>query len=322
MEFPALNYKFQTLHNAFMMFSFIILTLGLITKVSHAGNSGIAMFKPLVTVMILCLMIANAKGMFNFAQKFFMDIAVDIKPGYEEGPLTSVANAIKVPDEAKKNFIQSLFAENVYQSILLAMGKILINFCRLLQLPLIAVQYFLIRTAFIVSPIILSFFMFPTMRQVATRFAVQTLTIMAWPIGFAITNVMADKMLESFSNPVIQANVFGNVSGTVVGNLQTALLAAIVAGIGTVLTPVVMHQLFSAGAGLVESVGSALNMGKAAAMSATGGGKLIMQNGSTVIRSAERGISQGVKLSQHLLQNRNRLSSGFKRNSMPLNRND
>jgi len=274
LEFPALDSKLYWLYKTLTLFSFAILMAGLIKKVSDEEISATAMIKTLVTVMLLVLIIANGKFVFDRANKFFWDIAEGIQSGYAEEPFASAATFLESTEDKKKNLIQSLFEAGIYQCIVLGIGKLLVKILSLLQVVLLAVQYFLVRLAYIAVPVVLPFFMFQSMSQVAMQFVIQTLTIMAWPVGFAVANVMADKMLDGFSlsNPTGSENVNFKELATIAGSFLTTFIAVLVSGVGTILTPVITYQLFAAGGGLVESVGTALSKGKSAAMLVGSGG--------------------------------------------------
>jgi len=91
-------------------------------------------------------------------------------------------------------------------------------------------------------------FMVPGFGSIAVRFFQQVLAIMAWPVGFALTNLVALAVWTDFRNAV------GPNPATMTDAMYSPLLtfmggiiATIMIIVGMISTPVVMQALFAQG---------------------------------------------------------------------------
>jgi hypothetical protein len=72
----------------------------------------------------------------------------------------------------------------------------------LITVPMLILQYVLRRLRYLLTPFMLALFMVPGLGGIAVRFFQQVLAIPAWPIGFAITNLVALSVWTDFRGAV------------------------------------------------------------------------------------------------------------------------
>jgi hypothetical protein len=118
---------------------------------------------------------------------------------------------------------------------------------------------------YLLTPFMLALFMVPGMAGIAVRFFQQVLAILAWPVGFALTNLVALAVWTDF-RAAVGANP-ASVSDAVYSPLLTfmgGILATIMIIVGMLATPVVMQALFAQGQAFTGQSGNfahMLNMG-------------------------------------------------------------
>lgn len=270
---PDLERSFELLHFNFKAFSFIIMCWALMKQINKAEGMP-EMIKPMVRAMTITMLIAYSHHLYSLAEHGILDIANFIDPQYKHNPIHSIADANEFASGEKKGLIRSLFSDGGYQSLSLSLSHMAIKLFSLIQIPMLIIQYFLTKLGYLGMPILMTFFMFGSLGSLAMKYFVQILTIMAWPIGFAITNVVTSNILGSFNTEDSGASILGLTSGTHAGEMGAGVLAGLMSLVGTLTTPIVMNQIFSSGAGLMSAMGAAAGITKAASGVVIGGGKI------------------------------------------------
>jgi hypothetical protein len=136
------------------------------------------------------------------------------------------------------------------------MANIFIYVGTLLTVPMLILQYVLRWILFLLTPFMLALFLVPGGTSLAVRFLQQLLAILAWPVGFAITNLVALAIWHDFRNAV-GANPT-NVGDLLYSPLLTfmgGILATIMIVVGMGATPFVMQALFAHGQGFTGESG-------------------------------------------------------------------
>jgi hypothetical protein len=114
---------------------------------------------------------------------------------------------------------------------------------------------------YLLTPFMLALFLVPGFSGIAVRFFQQVLAIMAWPVGFALTNLVALAVWYDFRaavgpNPGTPSDVLYSPLLDAVGGI----LATIMIVVGMLSTPVVMQMLFAQGQAFTGRSGNFASM--------------------------------------------------------------
>ena len=150
--------------------------------------------------------------------------------------------------------------ETVYQAFLYGSAKLVVLIGSLLQLPFLVLQFVLKLLCYLFLPIALALFMIPSQAQLATRYVQQTLAVLAWPVGFAITELVAYHLLTAYADNLATAYDLtpGQIDAASFASLLGGLLAALWLIIGTIATPFLMQGLICSGSPISGGGGTAL----------------------------------------------------------------
>ena len=103
----------------------------------------------------------------------------------------------------------------------------------------------------------LALFMVPGFGGIAVRFFQQLLAIMAWPVGFALTNLVALAVWTDFRSAVgANPTSVGDVLYSPLLTFMGGILATIMIIVGMISTPIVMQALFAQGQAFTGSSGN------------------------------------------------------------------
>jgi hypothetical protein len=100
----------------------------------------------------------------------------------------------------------------------------------------------------LITPFMLAIVMVPGLGGITVRFFQQILAIMAWPVGFALTNLVALAVWNDFRNAVgptpatLSDAMYSPLLSFIGGILATVMIL-----VGMLATPVVMQMLFAQG---------------------------------------------------------------------------
>jgi hypothetical protein len=150
--------------------------------------------------------------------------------------------------------------ETVYQAFLYAATKLVVLIGSLLQLPFLVLQFVLKLLCYLFLPIALALYMIPSQAQLATRYVQQTLAVLAWPVGFAVTELVAYHLLTAYADNLATAYDLtpGQIDAASFASLLGGLLAALWLIIGTIATPFLMQGLICSGSPISGGGGTAL----------------------------------------------------------------
>jgi hypothetical protein len=111
-------------------------------------------------------------------------------------------------------------------------------------------------------PIAISLFAFESTKGLAIRYVQQTLAILAWPIGFAVVDLVGYSLLTSGTS-VVSAGALaaGVATGFTPAKLVIGGIVAVWLILGSLVTPIVMQMLFCSGTPMSSAVGHAIQMG-------------------------------------------------------------
>ena len=129
-----------------------------------------------------------------------------------------------------------------------ALANVFIYIGTLVTVPMHILQYVLRWLLYLITPFVLAVLMVPGFGGIAVRFFQQILAIFAWPIGFALTNLVALAVWTDFRDAVgPNPATFGDAMYSPLLSFMGGILATVMILVGMLSTPVVMQMLFSQG---------------------------------------------------------------------------
>jgi len=245
---------------AFRFVVFAIMVVGLIAYMAGSRAQGMGVVTPILKAVIIVAAIAFMDQWFPSVESGFMGVANYIDAGYAANP-TSSADAIRESTTANPDgqaWSWRHLNESIYQAITQALANLFIYIGTLITVPMLILQYILRWLIYLITPFALAMFMVPGFSAIGVRFFQQMLAIMAWPVGFAITNLVALAVWTDF-RAAVGANPQTITDAVVYSPLLTfmgGILATIVIVVGMISTPIVMQMLFTQGHAFTGSSGN------------------------------------------------------------------
>jgi hypothetical protein len=226
------------------MIVFFLMTVGFILKIRRADFSAETMLPIIASSLIILGLIASQDWWFKQTQDVFFTIATQIKSDYEENPYKSMqslqaAKDAKEKEEGFGHLIKNIKA-SVLDAVLSAFMWVLISTAAGFQVIFACVYYILIEMLRLLFPLALACYAFDGLRSMGAHFVSKALSIMAWPVGFALIERIARSLQEHFYE---SNSVFDQLHG---GIYFPVLISILVIG-GTLTTPVLMSSLFTSG---------------------------------------------------------------------------
>lgn len=257
---PGLRESVLGVSEALRVIVFFVCTTGLVIQVQQARADVEGMARPLVRAIVVIGLIASLPHWFEFTEKVFLGIADTVHAGYTEHPMRAAAKLRETVSGSTTELSLRRVGESVYQAFLFGSAKLLVLVASLLQLPFLVLQFVLKLLCYLFLPVALAFFMIPSQAQLAARYVQQTLAILAWPVGFAVTELVAYHLLTAYGDNLAVA--YGLTPGEVDAASFASLLGGLLAGlwllIGTLGTPFLMQGLLCGGSPVSGGGGAAL----------------------------------------------------------------
>lgn len=256
---PTLEGKMIALVAAFRFIVFAIMVVGLIAYAASGRAHNAGLFVPLARALVIVAAVAYMDTWFPKVEEVFLSVAEYINPGYNENP-TAAADAIRESTSANpegQGWSWRKLNQSIYQAVTNAMANIFIYVGTLLTVPMLILQYILRWLLYLLTPFMLAMFMVPGMSGIPVRFFQQLLAIMAWPVGFAITNLVSLGVWNDFRNAVgALPDSLGDALYSPLLTFMGGILATIVLVVGTLTAPVVMQALFAQGQAFTGASGN------------------------------------------------------------------
>ena len=272
---PTLQPLVEQLNGQLRFICFFILTISIIVRTGTGNTDLNHLLRPLMTNAIICAFLATLPFWFNMVRDSFWAIAVQIQQdftGSVDGTGTKLMQALQPPD-GQINWLD--VSGSVWRAVQYALAWIIVWIGSIIQVPMMFVQYIMECLCYLFLPIAISLFAFDGTKGLAIRYVQQTLAVLAWPIGFAVVDMVGDALLNSVASAVSAvgavavgaATEFGPASFIIAGFVAVWLL------LGSLATPIVMQALFCSGSPMSSVVGHAAQFGLGAmGLSKFGGG--------------------------------------------------
>ena len=274
---PNLMPMVEDLSQQLRFICYFILTAAIVVRTGRGSMSIGQLARPIVTNIILCGIIATLPMWFNLIRDEFWNIAVSIRKeftGSVDGTGAALMQLIQPPDSG----IDWLDVGNsLMKAVQYALGWLIVWIGGLIQLPMMIVQFVMECLCYLFLPIALSLFAFDSTKGLAIKYIQQTLAILAWPIGFAVVDLVGYSLLTS-STSVVSAGALaaGLATGFTPAKLVIGGIVAVWLILGSLVTPIVMQMLFCSGTPMSSAVGAAIQMG----LGFAGASKLMPKGGS------------------------------------------
>jgi hypothetical protein len=259
---PNLQPMVEDLSQQLRFICFFVLTAAIVVRTGQGSTSIGQLVRPIVTNIILCGIIATLSVWFNLIRDEFWNIAVSIRTeftGSVDGTGTALIQLIQPPD----NGINWLDVGNsLMKAVQYALGWLIVWIGGLIQLPMLIVQFVMECLCYLFLPIAISLFAFESTKGLAIRYVQQTLAILAWPIGFAVVDLVGYSLLTSGASAVSAgALAAGLATGFTPAKLVIGGIVAVWLILGSLVTPIVMQMLFCSGTPMSSAIGHAIQTG-------------------------------------------------------------
>ncbi|MDB6093711.1 MAG: hypothetical protein JWM32_1273 [Verrucomicrobia bacterium] len=246
---PGFRDTILSLTVSFRVVVFFVCVAGLLLHLRRAQLDLESLTMPLVRGTVIVGLVAGLPHWFGFTEKVLLSVADTINAGYSEHPMRTAEKMRGAVGDSGTSFSLRRINESFYKAFLWAAAKLVVIVGSLLQLPFLLFQYILKLLCYLFLPVALGLFMIPGLESLGSRYLQQTLAVLAWPIGFAVTELAAYHLLTGYQTNVarLQGITPGDVDASSFASLLGGLLATLWLIIGTLGTPVVMQMLFCSG---------------------------------------------------------------------------
>ena len=259
---PNLQPMVEDLSQQLRFICYFVLTAAIVVRTGKGSTSIGQLVRPIVTNIILCGIIATLSMWFNLIRDEFWNIAVSIRTeftGSVDGTGAALMQLIQPPDTG----IDWLDVGNsLMKAVQYALGWLIVWIGGLIQLPMMIVQFVMECLCYLFLPIAISLFAFEGTKGLAIRYVQQTLAILAWPIGFAVVDLVGYSLLTSGTS-VVSAGALaaGLATGFTPAKLVIGGIVAVWLILGSLATPIVMQMLFCSGTPMSSAVSHAIQTG-------------------------------------------------------------
>ena len=257
---PGLRDSVLSLAEALRVVVYFTCVLGLMLQVQQARADLESVVRPILRAVIIVAFVATLPHWFAFSEQVFLSVADTLQEGYTDHPMRTAAKLRETVQSGAGEFSLRRVGESLYQAFLSGAVKLIVLVASLLQVPFLILQFILKLLCYLFLPVALGLFMIPSQARLATRYVQQTLAVLAWPVGFAVTELVAYHLLTGYADNL--ATAYGLTPGEIdpasYGSLLGGLVAALWLIVGTVGTPFLMQGLICSGSPVHSGGGAAL----------------------------------------------------------------
>ncbi len=249
---PGLKEAVVSLTEALRFVLFFICVAGFVLQVHRSRADFENLTQPLVRAIVIVGLIATLPHWFGFTEKVFLTLADVVHERYTEHPMRAATLLRDSVAENPTDFSLRRVGESFYRATLWAAAKLVVLIASLLQLPFLVLQYLLKLLCYLFLPVSLSLMLIPSLGSLGARYVQQTLAVLSWPVGFAVTELVAYHLLTAYQTNLATAYGLapGEIDAASFASLLGGLLAALWLILGTLGTPFLMQMLFCSGAPL------------------------------------------------------------------------
>jgi hypothetical protein len=257
---PGLREAVVSLADTLRVVVYFVCVVGLIMQVQHARAEVEGLVRPILKATVVVGLVATLPYWFGFAERVFLNVADSLQDGYTQHPMRA-ASKLRETVSSNSEFSLRKVGESLYRAFLDGTVKTVVLVASFLQVPFLILQYVLKLLCYLFLPVALALFMIPSQAQLGARYVQQTLAILAWPVGFAVTELVAYHLITGYGNNL--ATAYGLTSGEIdaasFGSLMGGLVGALWLIIGTLATPILMQGLICSGSPMSTGGSNALH---------------------------------------------------------------
>lgn len=246
---PGLKAAILGLTDSLRFIVFVVAVVGLMLQVQRARADFEDIVRPVVRCVLVIGIIAGLPYWFGFTEKVFLNVAEAVNAGYTQHPMQAATLLRDSVAENPNEFSLRRLGESLYRASLWAAAKLVVLVASLLQLPFLVLQYILKLLCYLFLPVALGLMLIPSLTSFAVRYVQQTLAVLAWPVGFAVTELVAYHLLTAYQQNLAAAYGIGpgQIDAASFASLLGGLLAALWLILGTLGTPFLMQALICSG---------------------------------------------------------------------------
>jgi hypothetical protein len=246
---PGLREAIIGLTDSLRFIVFFVGVVGLMLQVQRARAEMESLVRPIVRCVLVIGIVATLPHWFGFTEKIFLNVADVVNERYTEHPMQAATLLRDSVTENPNEFSLRRFGESLYRATLWAAAKLVVLIASLLQLPFLLLQYLLKLLCYLFLPVALGLMLVPSLTSLGVRYVQQTLAVLAWPVGFAVTELVAYHLLTAYQQNLATAYGLapGEIDAASYASLLGGLLAALWLILGTLGTPFLMQALICSG---------------------------------------------------------------------------
>lgn len=258
---PGLREIVLGLADALRVAVFFLCVAGLILQAQRARADVEGLTRPIVRAVVVVGLVATLPHWFGFSEQVFLSIANTVQEGYTDQPMRTAAKLRETAGGSTTEFSLRRVGESLYQAFLRAAMQLVVLVASVLQVPFLILQHVLKLLCYLFLPVALGLFMIPSLASLATRYVQQTVAVLAWPVGFAVTELVAYHLLTAYGNNLAAAYDLtpGAIDAASFGSLLGGLIGALWLILGTIATPFLMQGLICSGSPMSGGGSAALH---------------------------------------------------------------
>jgi len=275
--FPNFQAQCSTLYTILLPIATVLLVVGMVGVVKHSQTPR-SMVRPIVTTMMIVMAIALWGEWTDQAKDAFKTVVAKMDANPEQAAQRYVEILVsKEQPKEKEGWFGLPSAAQLYEAVLWGILTLIGLLAQFLIWAAYIVQQFLVGLAYAFAPLFLGMLALRSTSNIALRFIMGNVGIIAWPLGWAAASIGTSNLIDVATEQglVVATNVYG---------LQTMLAAAVVGGwiiVTTVIAPVIIQSAISSGAQIGSALlGGALTAGAAAASAGAGAAAALAARGT------------------------------------------
>ena len=275
--FPNFQAQCSTLYTILLPIATVLLVVGMVGVVKHSQTPR-SMIRPIVTTMMIVMAIALWGEWTDQAKDAFKTVVAKMDANPEQAAQRYVEILVsKEQPKEKEGWFGLPSAAQLYEAVLWGILTLIGLLAQFLIWAAYIVQQFLVGLAYAFAPLFLGMLALRSTSNIALRFIMGNVGIIAWPLGWAAASIGTSNLIDVATEQglVVATNVYG---------LQTMLAAAVVGGwiiVTTVIAPVIIQSAISSGAQIGSALlGGALTAGAAAASAGAGAAAALAARGT------------------------------------------
>ncbi len=246
---PGLREAVIGITDSLRVIVYFVCVTGLILQIQQARGDIEGLVRPLIRALVVVALVATLPYWFGFTERIFLSIADTVQDGYTLHPMRAAEKLRATVADSGTEFSLRRIGESLYRAFLDGTVKFVVLTASLLQVPLLILQFILKLLCYLFLPVALALYMIPSLAQFASRYIQQTVAILAWPVGFAVTELVAYHLITGYANNLAVAYNLtpGEIDAASFGSLLGGLVGALWLILGSIGTPFLMQGLICSG---------------------------------------------------------------------------